>query len=440
MPTLREVFTPIIAYTLFLTSTPAEYGRPFTDIRSDLARLIDEQIASVKRSDIAAQDYENASFAVIAWVDEAVTRCAHESNPELLAEWRRAPLQVQLFKTANAGEEFFARLAELRPTQKQVIELYHLVLCLGFRGRYYDERQEPQLIELRRQSAAHLPAPLLEPLEFEKRQEYLTPGPYAVPAPEVRPVRRELSPYWLAAPAIAAAALLLYFWPSGSNQQAVVDAVQGLDCASIEVVQIEKRQVTLSGHVASDEDLDEVHRRVLSVPHVQGVSGDLKVIPRPFCKVMEVLGPIKNETTQRGSELSISPSKGCDGAYNDGEAMVVEVNAKKPLRYVYVDYYDAGREVVAHLLPNPYDRNNDLGNSQSLTLPGPNDKWSIEIQQPYGREMVTVVSSPKALFGSTREQTEAAGEYLEALKTALQGESAPADVTADYCFTTSFSH
>ena len=439
MATLREVFTPLIAYTLFLIGTPAEYSRPFAEIRGDLERLLEQQRAAVKRNDVAPQDYDNSCFAIIAWVDEAVTRCAHQSNPELFAEWRRLPLQVELFNTANAGEEFFERLAHLTPAQKQVIELYHLALCLGFRGRYYDESQDAQLIELRRQYAAHLPSPLLEPLEFEKRQEFLTPQPYAVRAPEAKPPRRRPSPYWLAAPVLAAAALLLYFWPREPNRQAVEDAVRGFDCASIKVVRIDKHQVTLTGHVTSDEELGEVRRKVLSVPRVKALTEDLTVIPRPFCRVMEVLGPIKDETSRQESRLTINPSKGCDGVYHSGEDLVVEVTATKPLRYVYVDYYDAGRENVAHLLPNPYDRDNDLSNSQKLALPGSNDKWSIEIQEPYGREMVTVVSSPKALFTSPREETETADDYLVSLEDALKAEASNPDLTAAYCFTMSAS-
>ena len=253
MPNLREIFTPLIAYTLFFIGTPAEHGRPFAEIRREFERLLDQQRAMVKRGDIAPQEYESACFAIIAWVDEAVTRCAHDSNPELFGEWRRAPLQVGLFNTANAGEEFFKRLAALTPAQKQVIELYHLALCLGFRGRYYDETQDAQLIELRRQYGAQLPAPLLEPLEFEQRQEYLTPQPYAVRAPEAKPPRRRPSPYWLAAPALAAVAFLLYFWPRDPDRRAVENAVHSFDCASISVASIDKRQVRLDGHVSSDE-------------------------------------------------------------------------------------------------------------------------------------------------------------------------------------------
>ena len=81
-----------------------------------------------------------------------------------------------------------------------------------------------------------------------------------------------------------------------------------------------------------------------------------------------------------------------------------------------------------------------MNNSQNLTLPGSNDKWSIEIQQPYGREMVTVVSSPKALFASPREETETAEDYLASLKEALKPEASNPDVTAAYCFTMSATH
>jgi hypothetical protein len=72
MPTLREIFTPLIAYTLFLTGTPDEYKRPFAGIRSDFEHLLDQQKTAVSRNDIAPQEYETACFAIVAWVDEAL--------------------------------------------------------------------------------------------------------------------------------------------------------------------------------------------------------------------------------------------------------------------------------------------------------------------------------------------------------------------------------
>jgi type IV/VI secretion system ImpK/VasF family protein len=438
MPTLREVFTPLIAYTLFLTRTPAEYSRPFIEIRHDFDRLLEQQRAAVKRNDIAPQDYENGCFAIIAWVDEAVTRCGHDFNPELLAEWRRAPLQTVLFNTANAGEEFFERLADLSPAQKQVIELYHLALCLGFRGRYYDENQNAQLIELRRQYGAHLTASLLEPLEFEQRQEHLTPQPYAVPVPQPKLPRRRPSPYWLAAPALALTALVLFLlWPSGPNRQALEDAVRGFDCASINVGAIDKGQVSLSGHVARDEQRDEVRHKILAVPRVKAVNDDLTVIPWPFCEVMDILAPLKNESSEGGFALDINPSKGCDGVYYRGEHLELDVTAKKPLHYVYIDYFDAGHENVVHLVPNPIEKDNALNNSHSLTIGATGARVPLTIKPPFGHEMVTVISSPEPLFSSLRDDPEPASDYLAALKEALKGDMASHDRAANYCFTIS---
>src|SRR5262249_34928326 len=158
----------------------------------------------------------------------------------------------------------------------------------------------------------------------------LTPEPYAVRAPEPEPLRRRVSPYWLAAPVIAAAALLLFFWPREPSLQEINKAIEGFDCASIRVVRVYKSEVVLSGDVASDEEIDEIRRRVLSVPRVKSLIDNLSIISRPFCKVMQVLGPLKNDDTRRASRLSINPTKGCDGVYYEGENLVVEVAAQKP--------------------------------------------------------------------------------------------------------------
>jgi type VI secretion system protein ImpK len=437
MPTLREVFTPLIAYMLFLMGAPAELGRPVEEIRHEVSRLLDQQQAAVKRYDIAPQDYENACFAIIAWLDEGLIRAAHDANPDLFASWRHAPLQVELFSTANAGEEFFERLARLTPAQKQVIELYHLALCLGFRGRYYDESQEVQLIELRRQYAAHLPVPLLEPLDFEKRQEYVTPQPYLVQAPQRKPPRPGSSPYWLAAPALAVAALLLYFlWPASLNPQEVRNAVRGFDCARIEVAAIDKGVVMLTGRVASDVERDDVLRKVASIHGVKAVSDDFTIIPRPFCEVMEILAPFHDSQSRHATTLDIRPTKGCDSTYYRGENLEVDISAEKPLHYLYVDYYVADREMVAHMLPNPQESSNSIDASSTLRIGAPGNKAQWQIQPPFGREMLAVISSPKPLFSPPRLDPETANDYLISSRKALKTEAADPAVVAAYCFIT----
>ncbi|HJU11851.1 MAG TPA: DotU/TssL family secretion system protein [Candidatus Binataceae bacterium] len=433
MPTLREVFTPLIAYTLFLTEDAAERSRPFPDIRRDIDALLEAQQAMVKREEISEQDYDNARFAVIAWVDEMIMQC-----PELSGAWRGMLLQAKLYASANAGEEFFDRLVKLSTSQQQVVELYHLALCLGFRGRYYEESQQSQLLDLRRQYGAHLPKPPIDPLDFERRQEHLTPQPYAVSTPSFQTVKGRLPTAWIALPVAAAAALLIwYFYPRRPTMQCLQTAVAGFDCAGI-VPSINQQGITLSGHVSSDADHSQVLHRVASQCAARTpVADQLAVIPRPFCQVIEVLDPLKDEGFHDGSALTITPSKGCGGTYYSGDNMVVGVSSKKPLGYLYVDYYDAGRESVTHLLPNSYSPDNALNNAENLTLPG--GSYQIRVRSPFGREMVTAVSSPKPLFPSLRPAAEPASDYLASLKEAIKVDGTSSGLAAAYCFTTSSS-
>jgi hypothetical protein len=252
-------------------------------------------------------------------------------------EWRRTPLQVALFNTANAGEEFFDRLARLTPAQQGVYEVYYLALCLGFRGRYYDEAQEPRLSELRRQCAAHLPTPPIDLFDFEKREEHLTPQPYEVKPPAAVRARKPLSPYWLALPIAAVAALLLYLWCPwcGPNVQDIEDAIRSFTCARIRVASIEHGVVTLEGHIESDDQRELLRQKVEAIHGVKRMSGTLNVIPKPFSEVMETLEPLRIRNQADAVNLELRPPKGCEGVYYRDEKMVIEVTARKPLSTIF---------------------------------------------------------------------------------------------------------
>lgn len=438
--TLREVLTPIIEYVLLFTCTREEQQRPFGEISAVLEKLLEQQRDAVKRNEIAPQNYEDGSFAIVAWIDEMILRHSVESNRELYDEWRRSPLQVALFNTANAGEEFFERLARLTPAQKEVHEVYYIALCLGFRGRYYDEAHEPQLVELRRQCAAHLPVPAIDLFDFEKRQEHLTPQPYEAKTPTAKAASKPVSPYWLALPLAVAAVLLLYLlWPSGPDPRDVEDVVRSFRCAQIVIASIERGVVKLNGHVTDDEQRHLLRQKVGAVHGVKAVSDDVSLVPRPFCEVMETLGSFRSSNERDGFQLELPPSKGCgtvthETIYHRGERLVVEVTARKPLNYVYVDYYVADQERVAHIFPNSQRPDGAVKDAQAVTIGGDSDKSQWEIQEPFGLEMVTVLSSPKPLFTPAREVSEEAEEYLASLRQALQPDGPDAGLSAAYCF------
>jgi len=74
-----------------------------------------------------------AKFALVAFLDETIIS---SSWPQKEA-WLSDPVQIKLFETFNAGEEFFNFLNELSQrtgANKEVLEVYYLCLSLGFKG------------------------------------------------------------------------------------------------------------------------------------------------------------------------------------------------------------------------------------------------------------------------------------------------------------------
>lgn len=436
-PTLREILTPLIAYVLLFTRTPEEQKRAFADLRGRIEKLIAEQGTAVRRHDLPAQDYQNACFAVVAWLDETILRHTLESNRPVYDEWRRSPLQAALYGTSNAGQEFFDRLDRLNPGQKQLCEVYFLALSLGFRGKYYDDAQENQLIDLRRQCAARLPEPISDLLDFEKRQERITPEVYAVQPPSLRPLERRWPRYWLAAPIAGAAALvLLFLWLRGPDPAAIRAALQTFECSGIVVGGIEHGVVNLAGHVESDQQRDAVRQKIAGLRGVKRVSDDLKVIPRPFCEVMGALDPLQEASQRTGFNLKVQPSQGCSTTYYSGDKLIIDAIAARPLHYVYIDYYFADGKTVLHFFPNAWEPNNETpGSSLTVNPEESSHPYQANVSGPaFGLEMVTAVSSPKALFSTARPPKEDAEVYLSMLKHQLPADSEGS--AAAYCFVT----
>jgi type VI secretion system protein ImpK len=475
--TLRQVFTPLIARVLLFTRSPAA-GQAGPSIRAEIAGLLKEQEALVKRHEIARQDYENARFAVIAWLDEVMLKATHGALPDFYQQWKRAPVQAELYNTVNAGEEFYARLEQLRPSQKEINEIYHLCLCLGFRGRYYDEEQDyNKLTEIRRERAQHLPTSFLDSYEIERRKERITPQPYEVQPPLLKPRPKPPSRLWAVLAGLALVAVLAWIvWPErqcGNSKadpgeqcdpsaglafcwgdqpcqanctclpepildlNAVKEKVQSFECCHIVIANVQNRVVSLEGRVQSEEQRQQVHQAVKTVPNVRDVQDTFQLIPRPFCEVINLLEPIQQKAIEAGSTLTIKPQKGCEATYYRDENLVVDVTALKPLQYVHVDYYVADKEAVAHLVPNPKQAKNFFQDATSLTIGDPNSNAQWHIEPPFGMELVTVITSSQPLLTPPRLAPERAVPYIAELRSGLSNPAANAEVAATYCFITS---
>jgi type VI secretion system protein ImpK len=142
---LTDCFLEWIAYVVYFRKTVSTKQPPFEQVRTDLHRLIAQSEESVEKGDSTREDFDQARFAVCAWTDETILA----SNWEQKNKWQREQLQRVFYNTTEAGEEFFERLNQLGPHQKQVREVYYLCLALGFKGRYFKEGDDFMLDQLK---------------------------------------------------------------------------------------------------------------------------------------------------------------------------------------------------------------------------------------------------------------------------------------------------
>lgn len=90
---------------------------------------------AAKKMDIPAEDVYATKYAFCAAVDETVLN----SGFAIRDAWMLQPLQLALFGEQLAGENFFARLEDLRAQgapRLQSLEIYYMCLLLGFQGKY----------------------------------------------------------------------------------------------------------------------------------------------------------------------------------------------------------------------------------------------------------------------------------------------------------------
>ncbi len=108
-----------------------------TAFRAQMHHLLRKADDEAKAMGYDPADTQLAVFAVVALLDESVLNMRDAAWDD----WARRPLQDELFGGHMAGEWFFQHVERLlaRPDSAalaDMLELHHLCLLLGFKGRY----------------------------------------------------------------------------------------------------------------------------------------------------------------------------------------------------------------------------------------------------------------------------------------------------------------
>ncbi|HHH30337.1 MAG TPA: DotU family type IV/VI secretion system protein [Polyangiaceae bacterium] len=96
--------------------------------------FVDRAMRRASELGFGQQDVQDIGYALVALTDEVVM----SKGGELRDYWLPRSLQLQLFNTNVAGEEFFNKLNNLRhdASRSEVLKVYYLALLFGFQGKY----------------------------------------------------------------------------------------------------------------------------------------------------------------------------------------------------------------------------------------------------------------------------------------------------------------
>jgi type VI secretion system protein ImpK len=142
---LTDCFMRVIAYVVYFLKTVAGKQPPYDQVKADIMRLLAQSEGGVKQGLVSQEDYDGARFAICSWIDEAMLNSSWNQRQQ----WQREQLQRLYYQTTEAGEEFFERLNQLGPHQREVREIYYLCLALGFMGRFCQAGDEALLEQLK---------------------------------------------------------------------------------------------------------------------------------------------------------------------------------------------------------------------------------------------------------------------------------------------------
>ena len=128
----QEAFTVILR--MRLQTQRVEDAESF---RSVMRQIISSAVKECRAMGYSDEASKMSIYAIIGFLDENVLS---SGNP-VFAEWRKRPLQEEMFGSQVAGELFFRNVSDLlnRPSSAEtadVLELHALCLLLGYRGKF----------------------------------------------------------------------------------------------------------------------------------------------------------------------------------------------------------------------------------------------------------------------------------------------------------------
>jgi len=425
MARLFDRFSPLFALCSDLADA-LDSGRPHMPhslLQRHLLDLMDDARRRADTDGVPVAQFESASFAVVAWLDELMARMSGDPNDRLA-------LQTRLFNSSNAQTEFFHHLAALQPGDEELREVYWQVLMHGFKGAYYFEQDDSGV--LGKLKALHAPSPQPRPHASATQ----TPAVAPLRSPRARSEHPRLQSWRLflmLALMLTSAAILWRLWSWSiaprSDLAARIDlALQSRACADLTAYLGVEGKVKVSGFVASPDDMVRVKQDILALPGVRVADFDLQLRVWPHCEVVALLQPYRQRNREAGTPMRLTVPSAREGRLREGDPVIVQVERARDTDAIQVDCYLVNGAVM-HLVSavaSADGKRLELGRDMpSSWLTGP----------PFGEMLITAVSSTTHLRETAgRPPFEMAPTYLLRLRQALAASDGSDRLRADYLF------
>ena len=436
MARLLHHFTPLFSYGLALDEKVSanQASEPAASVIARSRELIDRAKAASLADGKRPEQVDGAAFAVVAWIDEIMAR-----NPTWLVSGA-PPLQVTMFNTNNAGNEFFQHLSALKQDQDEVREVYyHAILC-GFVGQYYYENADTgelgKLKELHARQLPVAPAPI-----HTLREEKITPQPYGVADPPGPRYPRQWDRTLLRIGALIALLIpigyliyILIAQPKPTIEAPVQQALAAFPCSDLTAsVDEGKGTVKIGGYVSRADDITGVKQRISALEGVKTADVQVQLRIWPHCEVVKILEPFESRNKDSGYGLTVTPSTGHSDRFIEREKVTIKVTQANYDGYLYVDYYFVDGN-MAHIFPHPNEPESGRLVKAGETLVIGNTPEGWEVSAPFGQELITVISSPTPLYEGPLPTFDKAEDYLPKLRQMLDANRGNTKLVATYLF------
>lgn len=436
MSRLLHHFLPVFSFGLALDEkvTANQASEAAAAVTARARELIDRAKSAALADGKRPEQADGAAFAVVAWIDEIMAR-----NHAYLTG--SIPLQVTMFNTNNAGNEFFQHLSALKQDQDEVREVYYHAMLCGFVGQYYYENGDTgelgKLKELHGRQLPVAPAPI-----HTLREEKITPQPYGVADPGGPKYPRQWDRTLLRIGALVALliplAYLVYILlaaPKPTITVPVQQALAAFPCSDLAVSADEdKGTVKVDGYVSRADDIAAVKQRVDGVEGVKSSAVNVQLRIWPHCEVVKILAQYQARNSDSGYGLSITPSTGHSDRFIENENVIVKLQQANYDGYLYVDYYTVNG-AVAHMYPNTGEPDSGrlIQSAEQFEVGAtPSKTWTVSA--PFGQELITVIASPTPLYAEALPEIQTAEEYLPKLRQMLDANRGNARLAATYLF------